>query len=217
MAPIPPWHVDGDWFDACKCNVPCPCTFAQAPTYGDCDGIMAYHIRHGNYGEVQLDGLSLLGVVHFVGNIWAGETQATLGLFLDQRASEPQRQALQLIWSGRAGGYPADFARQIGQMLGIQYAPIEIEVADDLAHWRVEIPGRVLAHAEALTGPMTPPGKRVQTLNAPGSETGPGTVSTWGRAITDTVEAFGFKWDWGGRSSKHIPFDWSGPGYGKDE
>jgi hypothetical protein len=212
MAPIPPWHVDGDWFDACKCNVPCPCTFAQAPTYGDCDGIMAYHIRHGNYGEVRLDGLSLLGVVHFVGNIWAGETKATLGLFLDQRASEPQREALQLIWSGRAGGYPAEFATQIGQMLGVQYAPIEIEVADDLAHWRVEIPGRVLARAEALTGPMTPPGKRVQTLNAPGSETGPGTVSTWGRAVTDTVEAFGFKWDWGGRSSKHIPFDWSGPG-----
>jgi hypothetical protein len=26
---------------------------------------------------------------------------------------------------------------------------------------------------------MTPPGKRVQTLNAPGSEVGPGTVATW--------------------------------------
>jgi hypothetical protein len=25
------------------------------------------------------------------------------------------------------------------------------------------------------------------------------------------VEAFGFKWEWAGRSSKHIPFDWSGP------
>jgi hypothetical protein len=27
---------------------------------------------------------------------------------------------------------------------------------------------------------MTPPGKRVQTINAPGSEAGPGTVATWG-------------------------------------
>jgi hypothetical protein len=25
------------------------------------------------------------------------------------------------------------------------------------------------------------------------------------------VDAFGFRWEWAGRSSKHIPFDWSGP------
>jgi hypothetical protein len=59
---------------------------------------------------------------------------------------------------------------------------------------------------------MTPPGKRVQTINPPGSETGPsGTVATWGRALADEVDAMGFKWDWNGRSSKHIPFEWTGP------
>jgi hypothetical protein len=25
------------------------------------------------------------------------------------------------------------------------------------------------------------------------------------------VDAMGFKWEWDGRSSKYIPFDWSGP------
>jgi len=40
-------------------------------------------------------------------------------------------------------------------------------------------------------------------------EVGPGTVATWDRAITDRVD--GFKWEWEGRSSKHIPFDGSGP------
>jgi hypothetical protein len=73
-------------------------------------------------------------------------------------------------------------------------------------------PGRVRFAGEALSGPMTPRGKRVQTLNAPGSETGPGTVSTRGRAVVNSVEGFGFKWDRAGRSSKHIPVDWSGPG-----
>jgi hypothetical protein len=212
MAPISPWHVAGDWFDVCKCSIPCPCTFAQAPSSGDCDGVLAYHIRQGHYGDVGLDGLNLLGVGHFVGNIWSGETKATMGFFIDERATEPQRAALQLIWGGHAGGFPALFAELIGEMRGIEFAPIKFEVADDLSRWRAEIPGRVVAHAEALTGPMTPPGKRVQTLNAPGSEMGPGTVATWGRATADTVDAFGFKWEWAGRSSKHIPFDWSGPG-----
>jgi hypothetical protein len=211
MAPIPTWHVAGDWFDVCKCTVPCPCTFAQAPSSGDCAGVLAWHIRRGRYGTVPLDGLSLLGVSEFEGNIWDGETKAILGLFVDERASAPQRSALEAIWGGEAGGFPAMFASLIGEMRGIEYAPIEFAVAADLAEWRAGIPGKVTARGEALSGPMTPPGRRVQTLNAPGSETGPGTVSTWGRAIVNTVDAFGFKWNWAGRSSKHIPFDWSGP------
>jgi hypothetical protein len=32
-----------------------------------------------------------------------------------------------------------------------------------------------------------------------------------GKAITNEVDAMGFKWEWNGRSSKHIPFDWIGP------
>jgi hypothetical protein len=60
----------------------------------------------------------------------------------------------------------------------------------------------VLAKAEALTGPMTPQGKRVQTLNPPGSEVGPGAVATWGSAVADKVDALGFKWERKGRSSK---------------
>jgi len=214
MSPIPSWHVVGDWFDVCKCSIPCPCTFAQPPTFGDCDGVLAYHIRHGHYGEVQLDGLNILGLGHFVGNIWGGEAKVVLGLFIDERADRPQREALQLIWGGEAGGFPAEFAKLIGEVRGIDYAPIESEIASDLAYWRAEIPGRVVARAEALTGPMTPPGKRAQTTNAPGSEMGPGTVATWGRATADSVDAFGFRWEWAGRSSKHIPFDWSGPGSG---
>jgi hypothetical protein len=84
----------------------------------------------------------------------------------------------------------------------------------DLSYWSAEIPGKVLAKAEALTGPTTPPGKRVQTINPPGSEVGPGTsgvVATWGKAVADKVDAVEFKWERKGRSSKHIPFEWSGP------
>jgi hypothetical protein len=82
------------------------------------------------------------------------------------------------------------------------------------SHWSAEIPGKVLAKVEALTGPTTPPGKRVQTINPPGSEVGPGAagaVATCGTAVADEVDAMGLKWEWNGRSSKHIPFDWSGP------
>jgi hypothetical protein len=40
---------------------------------------------------------------------------------------------------------------------------------------------------------------------------GPGQVATWGKATANQVEAHGFQWNWAGNSSKHIPFDWTGP------
>ena len=99
-----------------------------------------------------------------------------------------------MIFSGKAGGFMAEIANLIGEVRGIEYAPIKFEIADDLSYWSAEILGKVLAKAEALAGPTTPPGKRVQTINPPGSEVGPGGVATWGISLADEADAMGFKW-----------------------
>jgi hypothetical protein len=172
MADIPRWKLDGDWFDVCKCNIPCPCEFAQT--------------RAG--------------------------AKASMAMFIDERANAKQREALQTIFGGQAGGWPGQFAQNIAEVRGMEFAPIEFEVAGDLATWRAAIPGKVEAKAEALTGPTTSPGQRVQTINPPGSEIDPGAnvVATWGTATVDRADAFGFKWNRSGQSSKHIPFSWNG-------
>lgn len=211
MAEVPNWWMKGDWFDVCSCNVPCPCTFAQAPTKNRCEGVMAYHVREGEYGSVRLERLNVIVIVAFEGNAWAKGTRISIGIFMDERASDAQRDALQKVFSGRAGGFMGMFAELVGEVRGLEFVPIRFEVARDLAHWRAEIPGRVKAFGEALSGPTTPPGARVQLHNAPGSEVGPGQVVTWGRTVENEVEAFGRKWNWSGQSSKHIPFDWTGP------
>jgi hypothetical protein len=58
MAEVPGWRPTGDWFDVCRCRVPCGCTFAQAPDEDECNGILAWHVREGHYGDVSLDGLA---------------------------------------------------------------------------------------------------------------------------------------------------------------
>ena len=85
---IPKWKVSGDWFDVCKCSIPCPCEFAQTPTYGDCDGVLAYHIKNGDYGKTSLDGLNALVLADFKGNIWAGNTKANIAIFFDEKAND---------------------------------------------------------------------------------------------------------------------------------
>jgi hypothetical protein len=205
------WRLKGDWFDVCRCRVPCACTFAQAPDEGQCDGILAWHVSEGKYGDVTLDDFNVVAVGNFEGNIWTGEAKPRMGFFIDERADEAQRSALQTIFGGDAGGWPGGFAELIDEVLGIEYAPIEFELADDLSRWSVEVPGKARGGAEALAGPTTPEGARVQLHNPPGAEVGPGQVATWATATEDEVDAFGLKWSWPGRSSKHFPFDWSGP------
>jgi hypothetical protein len=209
MAEVPSWRVSGDWFDVCRCRVPCACTFAQAPDEDQCDGVLAWHIREGNYGDVDLDDLNVVAVASFTGNVWTGEGKPVLGFFVDERADEAQREALQAIFAGDAGGWPAGFAAMVDEVRGIEYAPINFQIDGDLASWSVEVPGKVRGSAVALSGPTTPEGARVQVHNPPGAEVGPGQIATWATAEEDEVEAFGFKWSWPGRSSKHFPFEWS--------
>lgn len=155
MNSVPEWRLTGDWFDICSCNIPCPCEFAQPPTNNFCQGMLVWHIRKGHFGEVQLDGFNLVALGGFEGNLWAG-AKATMGFFIDETANEQQRQALKAIFAGEAGGWPAGFAAAIGDFRGIEFAAISFELADDLAFWQAEIPGRVRGRAEALTGPTTP-------------------------------------------------------------
>ncbi|WP_308203735.1 DUF1326 domain-containing protein [Mycolicibacterium gadium] len=204
------WHLQGDWFDVCSCKLPCPCSFAQEPTHGDCLFTLVWHVRDGHFGGVDLSGLNVISLGEFTGNMWVGDPNAKMRLmfYVDERADDVQRDALERIFTGKEGGWPAQFASLIEDLRGIEYAPISFDAADDLAYWRAEIPGKVDLHVAALTGPTADPDRRVTTMNAPGSEVGPGQVATWG--VVEKDEATGFDWSHQhrGGSSKHFPFDW---------
>ncbi|MGW5648555.1 DUF1326 domain-containing protein [Saccharopolyspora sp. NPDC003752] len=208
------WHLAGVWFDACKCAIPCPCSFAQPPTYGDCDGVLLWHIRAGNYGDLDLGGLNVAMLASFTGNIWTREHHdARAAVFFDERAGEAQYAALRTIFTGRAGGWPQQFGELFGpEIVAAETSPIEVAIAADLSSWWVRIPGCAEASVAALTGPTSAEGARVQVHNLPGAEVGPGQPpATWGRATSDRADAYGFSWERVGNSSKLIPFDWTGP------
>ena len=212
MEKIEEWSVEGGWFDVCRCEVPCPCSWAQPADDGFCEGILVWHIAKGHYGAVTLDGLNVVVVGAFKGNVWENPDEFVSAIFMDERADEGQRGALQIIFSGQGGGWPKRFSEVAsGEVKGMAFAPITVHIAPDLSSWRAAIPGHVLAEAKALTGP-TSNGKFLEIRNLPGSEVGPGGIATWGKAMTDRADAFGLKWDHGaGKSSKYISFAWNGP------
>lgn len=204
------WHLRGDWFDVCSCKLPCPCSFAQEPTHGDCLFTLVWHIRDGYFDQVDLAGLNVVSLGEFTGNMWVGDPNAMMKLmyYIDDNADTDQREALKRIFTGKEGGWPAEFASLIADLRDIEYAPIAFEAADDLAYWRAEIPYKVDVRVTALTGPTSDPNRRVTTINAPGAEVGPGQIATWG--VVERDHAVGFQWshEYRGGSSKHFPFDW---------
>ena len=217
MSDIPTWHIVGDWFDNCSCAVACPCTFAQAPDNGFCESVLFWHIRQGHFGDLKLDGLSFIRVGRWEGDLWAGRAKGVAGTYVDEHADDRQFEILPGIFGGRFGGFPAFWGRMFPegrQIRGVERAKISFEIAPDRSRWGAEIAGKVKAWAEAITGPTSPPGNKYpQLINPPGSETGPGQIVTWGKSTICSVDAFGFNFAWTVNSSKHIPFDWSGPDY----
>ena len=54
-----------------------------------------------HYGQIPLDGLNVLALSYFKGNIWAGEAKASIGLFFDEKANPQQREANDFQRKGR--------------------------------------------------------------------------------------------------------------------
>src|SRR6185369_13283776 len=92
MADQVPWHLSGDCFENCSCSVVCPCLVSAAapltarPTEGFCNVPLIFHVETGRYGDVRLDGLNFLVILHAPGVMADGDWSA--GTYVDQRADD---------------------------------------------------------------------------------------------------------------------------------
>ena len=117
------FKVEGDYFEACTCDVSCPCIFLGPATMDRCDLILAWHIEQGHAGEVTLDGLNVAMAVHSPKQMTDGNW--SVALYLDERATAEQAEALGGVFSGASGGHLANLGPLIGEVVGVDTAPIE--------------------------------------------------------------------------------------------
>ncbi|MDZ7687733.1 MAG: DUF1326 domain-containing protein [Halobacteriales archaeon] len=99
------WTIKGDYVEACNCNVACQCIWLEPPDGDVCTASLAWHIQEGHYGDVDLSGLSVGMLVSTEeGVMFAPETGWHVVLVIDENANDEQRDALEDIYFGRAGG-----------------------------------------------------------------------------------------------------------------
>jgi hypothetical protein len=121
-----PFRVAGDYFESCTCDVSCNCIFLGLATQDHCDVVIGWHITQGQRDELDLAGLNAAMVIRSPKRMLDGNWQ--VALYLDERASQPQAEALGAIFSGQAGGHLAALGPLIGNVAGISNAPITFQV-----------------------------------------------------------------------------------------
>lgn len=200
------WRIEGDYAEVCNCDFLCPClpTFAAAkPTYGDCRVAQLYDIRHGQYGNVTLDGLRFVMLALTPEAMSKGDW--TFGLFVDDRADQAQIDALSQIGCGNQGGPPARWKQLTSHFMGVEKQTIEFEI--DGLNRRVRVPGLVEYEVAGIAS-KSKPGEPMCIDNV--SHTA-GSRLALGHAKRALFKAFGIDWTHtAGTANGHFTaFAWS--------
>jgi hypothetical protein len=100
-------------------------------TYDYCRVTLVFNIREGDVDGTDIGGLK----VAIVGDTPKVMTEGNwkLGVFVDENASDEQLEKLVGVFSGQLGGPMAGLTPLIGEMLGVERAPIEV-IDDGLRH-----------------------------------------------------------------------------------
>jgi hypothetical protein len=201
------WHLSGDYFENCNCDVVCPCLVSAAapltarPTQGECHVALAFHINAGTYGEVKLDNLNVVVVASTPGPM--GQGNWTVGAYIDERADEAQTAALGAIFAGAEGGPMAAFAPLVGTPLAPKKVPIAYAVNGSTRS--AEIPG-IMNMGVAPLPSLHPSG---ETWAAAGHPVAPDKLAFAVGRANSTFADHGMRWDNSGRNGHYAPINWS--------
>jgi hypothetical protein len=200
MAPTD-WKLEGSYFEACNCEVTCPCAFMSAPTEGVCNALVAWHIDKGHYRDVKLDGLNIAIAVHSPGHMM--QVKWNVAVYVDERAGEDQRSALFSIFSGEAGGHPAAISTFIGVILGVKSAAFDYRAEGRTRSLRI---GDIAdMEIEAVSGQN---GAEVTVTNAPFC-VAPGYPSVVAKSKHLTLKENGLSWHFTDKNGYYSPFSYS--------
>lgn len=195
------WRVSGSYYEVCNCEAICPCRRqgdrgGGRSTYDTCDFVLSWFVRDGH-----ADGLDLSGLRVALAGRWdnaePGQPWHVI-LYVDERATGDQQQALTEIFLGHAGGTALkNYARAIGEVYAVRSARIELDHTPN----RERI--RIASFISAETARAVPSSEPI-TCGIPGHDR-PGQEIIAGRVrVADAP----FDFDWEGRCGFATDFDY---------
>ena len=144
------WRASGLLFENCNCTVICPghTHFTQKCTHERCLGFWAIRVDAGAWGDVPLTGLRAVVAYDSPQRMMDGGW--TEVVIVDASADAAQREAMDAILSGRAGGPWEVMGRFVERRLPTRFERIRIDDLDVLK--RVAVEGLLEGSIEPIRG-----------------------------------------------------------------
>ena len=155
------FSVKGDYFETCSCDVSCPCIWLGPATQDACDVLLAWHVTEGQKDGVDISGMNAVMAVRTPKRMTDGNWK--VALYLDDRATPEQSEALGAVFSGAAGGHLASLGPLIGEVAGVAPASISFDrtggslkatVGDLLSMESEEMVGMDGSNPPVITNPL---------------------------------------------------------------
>ncbi|MGH2789265.1 MAG: DUF1326 domain-containing protein [Actinomycetota bacterium] len=190
------YDLTGTLLEACSCGVLCPCWIGEDPDLGTCNGFIAYHFDTGTIRGVDVSGLSVVNVIQIPGNVLTPASWKVV-IFVDERASDEQLDAIVAAYGGKLGGPLADLAGLVGEILDVKRVPISHQITDGKGSLRVgDFLSSEMAPYAGATGETT-------TLRDSLFSTVPGSPAYVAKASKHEVNLpeYGMVWNFEGRNA----------------
>jgi hypothetical protein len=197
------YQLIGTYFENCNCDVACPCAASNLvlpATNERCTFLMAFRVDWGDVDGLDVSGAKLAILGDAPGQMSDGGWR--VGMFFDVDTSEEERDALISVFSGQQGGPPALLAPLVGEMLGVEVAPIRYE--EDGRRHSVTIGDAVELEVEDFAG--TQEGEVMELHN---SMHPAGPTLALGHATRSRVSAFGVDMSAVGKNGHSAAFSWA--------
>ncbi|HKZ99528.1 MAG TPA: DUF1326 domain-containing protein [Thermoplasmata archaeon] len=146
------WTIDAEYIQSCNCAYGCPCNFNALPTTGNCDALIAWHIRKGTFDQTNLDGVTFAWGLSWPRAIHMGDGAGRV--YIDPKATPAQRKAIEAITSGKhGGGVFTVFPSTLAKAYPMKAAKIDFRFKDHDSSFAVEGIGEV--QSEHIRNPVT--------------------------------------------------------------
>lgn len=174
------YTVEGRLLEVCTCNAICPCWIGEDPDGGTCEGTVAWYIDSGHVRDVDVSDRGVAVVGHIPGNALAGNW--TVVVYVDDRCTEEQQEAVLSVFTGQLGGPIADLAALLGEVVAVERAPFTFTVEEGAGTLRIgDAVQAEIAPFQGATGRTTTLSETVFST-IPGSPAFPGKASVYRRA-----------------------------------
>ena len=167
-----PWEIKGRELVNCTCEYGCNCQFNALPDKGHCHAVAGIQIDTGHYDKIKLDGLRIAAIFKWPGPIHEGNGEAIA--FVDEKASEEQRQALLKIMTGQDtdpfATMFAVYASTVSKMNPPVFTKIDLELDIDGRRGRIFVKDYIDTKGEPIRNKVNNAESRAQIVLPNGFE-----------------------------------------------